>query len=208
MIHTLSHPGEILAETLDDMEITVTKAAKDLGVSRQILSGIPNGRRSITPEMAVRIGKYLGNGPDIWARMQTSYDLRQAETALRATLRGICEGCLKLAPSGTNRVNDDWYPIPRVASCLSFRASHIAQARVRPIVDEGVCGEFLVCRIGRKVKESRPDLTPGLKKARVIGFDGSADFQAIESSRHATDHSKTFNKINLHQFSGPTAQLA
>jgi addiction module HigA family antidote len=89
MIHTLSHPGEILAETLGDMEITVTKAAKDLGISRQILSGILNGRRSITPEMAVRIGKYLGNGPDIWARMQTSYDLRQAEIALRETLRQI-----------------------------------------------------------------------------------------------------------------------
>ena len=89
MIHTLSHPGEILAEALGDMEITVTKAAKDLGISRQILSGILNGRRSITPEMAVRIGKYLGNGPDIWARMQTSYDLRQAEIALRATLRQI-----------------------------------------------------------------------------------------------------------------------
>jgi addiction module HigA family antidote len=89
MIHTLSHPGEVLAETLDDMGITVTRAAKDLGISRQILSGILNGRRSITPEMAVRIGKYLGNGPDIWARMQTSYDLRQAEADLRSTLKRI-----------------------------------------------------------------------------------------------------------------------
>ena len=89
MLHTLSHPGEVLAETLEDLEITVTKAAKDLGISRQILSGILNGKRSITPEMAVRIGKYLGNGAEIWARMQTNYDLRQAETALRATLRQI-----------------------------------------------------------------------------------------------------------------------
>ena len=89
MIRTLSHPGKVLAETLEDLEITVTKAAKDLGISRQILSGILNGKRSITPEMAVRIGKYLGNGAEIWARMQTNYDLLQAETALRATLRQI-----------------------------------------------------------------------------------------------------------------------
>ena len=62
---------------------------RDAQVSRQILSGILNGRRSITPEMAVRIGKYLGNGPDIWARMQTNYDLRHAEADLRTTLRRI-----------------------------------------------------------------------------------------------------------------------
>ena len=89
MIHTVSHPGTILAETLEDLGISVSQAARDLGVSRQLLSGILNQRRPITPEMAVRVGQYLGNGPEIWARMQTSYDLRQAEQSLRDDLRKI-----------------------------------------------------------------------------------------------------------------------
>jgi addiction module HigA family antidote len=89
MVHTLSHPGAILAESLEDLGISVTEAAKDLGISRQMLSGILNQRRPITPETAVRIGHYIGNGAEIWARMQTNYDLRIAEKAPRATVKKI-----------------------------------------------------------------------------------------------------------------------
>ena len=69
MMHALSHPGTLLAEELEALDIRVSKAARDLGVSRQILSAIVNCGRPVTAEMAVRIGKYTGNGSGLWLRM-------------------------------------------------------------------------------------------------------------------------------------------
>jgi addiction module HigA family antidote len=89
MIHSPTHPGSVLTEELDALGISVSQAAVDLGVSRQILSGIINGRRPITPEMAVRIGHYIGNGAGLWARMQVNHDLWKAEQAMRSALKRI-----------------------------------------------------------------------------------------------------------------------
>lgn len=89
MIHSPAHPGSVLSEELDALRISVSQAASDLGVSRQILSGILNGHRPITPEMAVRIGHYIGNGPGLWARMQINHDLWKAEQAMKPALKKI-----------------------------------------------------------------------------------------------------------------------
>lgn len=89
MIHSPGHPGAVLSEELQALGISVTRAAKDLGVSRQILSAILNERRPITAEMATRIGHYIGNGPGIWARMQTNHDLWHAEQKMQPVLRKI-----------------------------------------------------------------------------------------------------------------------
>ncbi len=89
MIHSPGHPGGVLSEELEALGISITRAAGDLGVSRQILSAILNERRPITAEMATRIGHYIGNGSGIWARMQTSHDLWKAEKKMRSTLRKI-----------------------------------------------------------------------------------------------------------------------
>jgi addiction module HigA family antidote len=78
-----------LAEELEALGISITRASMDLGVSRQILSAIVNGRRPITPEMAVRIGHYVGNGAAIWARMQINHDLWHAERRMKAELRKL-----------------------------------------------------------------------------------------------------------------------
>ena len=89
MIHSPAHPGSVLSEELGALGISISQAARDLGVSRQILSGILNERRPITPEMAVRIGHYIGNGAGIWARMQVAHDLFKAEQAMKPKLRKI-----------------------------------------------------------------------------------------------------------------------
>jgi addiction module HigA family antidote len=89
MIHSPAHPGRVLHEEFVALGISISQAAKDLGVSRQILSGILNARRPITPEMAVRIGHYIGNGASIWARMQVAHDLFEAEQAMKSKLKRI-----------------------------------------------------------------------------------------------------------------------
>ena len=89
MLHSPSHPGGLLSEELQALGISISQAAKDLGVSRQILSAIINKRRPISAEMAVRIGHYIGNGPGLWLRMQTQFDLWEAQRKMKSTLRHI-----------------------------------------------------------------------------------------------------------------------
>jgi addiction module HigA family antidote len=79
-----THPGEILREdVLPRLGVSVSEAARRLRVTRQTLHRILAGRAAITPEMAVRLGKFCGNGPTLWLRMQQAYDLWHAERRLR-----------------------------------------------------------------------------------------------------------------------------
>ena len=71
------HPGELLKDNVDDLGLSVAEAAKGLGVTRQQLYNVINGKSAITPEMAVRIEKALGGTADLWLRMQVNYDLAQ-----------------------------------------------------------------------------------------------------------------------------------
>ena len=84
------HPGEILREdVLPSLGITVSEAAKRLGISRQQLHRILSCRHPITTDMALRIGKFTGNGPGIWLRMQQTYDLWHAQLRMKDELAGI-----------------------------------------------------------------------------------------------------------------------
>lgn len=74
-----THPGELLAEALGATATSKTAVAKLLGISRPTLYDIMNGKQPITPAVAVRIGKLLGNGPGIWLRMQVAHDAWHAE---------------------------------------------------------------------------------------------------------------------------------
>jgi addiction module HigA family antidote len=77
------HPGEILRELcLEPLEITVTDAAKALGVSRKTLSAILNGRAGISPEMAIRLAKAFDTTPESWLNQQMQYDLWQAQQSV------------------------------------------------------------------------------------------------------------------------------
>jgi addiction module HigA family antidote len=85
-----THPGEMLREdVLPALELSVSEAARRLGISRQQLHRVLACTHPITTEMALRIGKFAGNGPDIWLRMQLSYDLWHAEQRMKDELSNI-----------------------------------------------------------------------------------------------------------------------
>jgi len=85
-----THPGALLREeVLPAVRLTVKDAAAKLGVSRQTLHAILSEKSAITPEMAVRIGKFCGNGPDLWLSMQTAHDLWKAERDLAEAVKKI-----------------------------------------------------------------------------------------------------------------------
>lgn len=84
------HPGEVLREdVLPGLNMSPAAAANHLGISRQALERVLAGTASISPEMALRIGKFCGNGPEVWLRMQGSYDLWRAEQVLKDEIARI-----------------------------------------------------------------------------------------------------------------------
>ncbi len=84
------HPGEILREdVLPTIGLSVTEAARRLGISRQQLHRVLACTHPITTDMALRIGKFAGNGPDLWLRMQQAYDLWYAEHRMKDELSKI-----------------------------------------------------------------------------------------------------------------------
>lgn len=85
-----SHPGKLLREVvLPAMRVSVAAAAREMAVSRQQLHKILAEERAITAGMAVRLGRYCGNGPDLWLNMQSAYDLWHAQQELASVLDGI-----------------------------------------------------------------------------------------------------------------------
>ncbi len=85
-----SHPGEILREdVLPALRMNVGDAAKALGVSRQMLHRVLAGESAVTPEMALRLGKFCGNCPEVWLNMQMSRDLWDARQAIADKIDAI-----------------------------------------------------------------------------------------------------------------------
>jgi antitoxin HigA-1 len=80
IMHNPPHPGEIIREfCIEPLSLTVTEAARALGVTRKTLSTLLNGRAGISPEMALRLSRVFGRTPEGWLRLQTQFDLWQAE---------------------------------------------------------------------------------------------------------------------------------
>jgi addiction module HigA family antidote len=74
------HPGlSVRYDCLEPLGLSVTQGAKILGVTRQTLNNLANGRAAISPEMAIRLDKAFGGGAETWLRLQATYDLAQAE---------------------------------------------------------------------------------------------------------------------------------
>jgi addiction module HigA family antidote len=85
-----THPGAILREfVLPELRLSVSEAARQLQITRQTLHRILAEQQSVTPEMALRLGQFCGNGPNLWLRMQQQHDLWEAEARLRDDLRRI-----------------------------------------------------------------------------------------------------------------------
>lgn len=74
-----THPGYVVGMELEELGLSVTEAARRLRVSRQTLSQLVNEKRGVSPEMALRLGRFFGNGPDLWLNMQTRFDRWHAE---------------------------------------------------------------------------------------------------------------------------------
>ena len=74
------HPGRIVRqECIEPLGLTVTEAARALGVTRQALNNLVNLKAGISPEMAIRLSKAFGSSPEVWLGMQMTYDLAQLE---------------------------------------------------------------------------------------------------------------------------------
>lgn len=81
------HPGSVLRDYLG--EVTITDASRHLGVTRAALSRILNGSAGISIEMALRLSEALGTSPDLWAGMQSKYDLWHASKSRRKKIRPL-----------------------------------------------------------------------------------------------------------------------
>jgi antitoxin HigA-1 len=73
------HPGSVVRhDCLEPLDLSVTAGAKVLGVSRQALNNVVNGKSGISPEMAIRLSKAFGSTAETWLRMQLAFDLAAA----------------------------------------------------------------------------------------------------------------------------------
>lgn len=89
-MHQPAHPGEILKQdVLPELGITITEAAAQLGVTRVALSRVVNAQAAVSADMALRLGDWLGNGAEIWLRMQAAHDLWQAAQRPRPKIRRV-----------------------------------------------------------------------------------------------------------------------
>jgi addiction module HigA family antidote len=85
-----THPGEMLREDfLPDYGLTVSSLAEALGVSRQSVNELLRGRRAVSPEMALRLGRLFGNSPEFWLNAQQAVDLWDAAQAIKQDVARI-----------------------------------------------------------------------------------------------------------------------
>jgi addiction module HigA family antidote len=85
-----THPGEMLREDfLPDYGLTVSRLAESLGVSRQSINELLRGRRSVSPEMSLRLARLFGNSPEFWLNAQRAVDLWDAAQAIEKEVTRI-----------------------------------------------------------------------------------------------------------------------
>ena len=85
-----THPGEMLrADFLPDYALTATGLAEALGVSRQSVNELLRGRRAVSPEMALRLGRLFGNSPEFWLNVQRAVDLWDAAKHVKGEVARI-----------------------------------------------------------------------------------------------------------------------
>jgi antitoxin HigA-1 len=78
------HPGVYLKELLDELKLSQYRIAQDLGIPAMRINHVVNGRRPITAELALRLGRYFGQSPRYWINLQGRYDMDVAEDSMSA----------------------------------------------------------------------------------------------------------------------------
>ena len=86
MARTPIHPGEILADELGELGLSAAELARTIDVPANRISQILRGKRNITADTALRLGRYFGTSPDLWMNLQKAYDLDTARAELGADL--------------------------------------------------------------------------------------------------------------------------
>lgn len=85
------HPGEFLAETLSELDVSQAEFARAIGVSPMRVSHVVNHTRPVTAELALLFGRALGQSPQYWLNLQTAFDLKKAEVAMSKQLSAVTE---------------------------------------------------------------------------------------------------------------------
>ncbi len=83
------HPGEFLAEILQELGVSQAQFARAIGVSPMRVSHVVNGTRPVTAELALLFGRALGQSPQYWLNLQSAYDLKKTEAAISKQLRTV-----------------------------------------------------------------------------------------------------------------------
>jgi addiction module HigA family antidote len=90
------HPGEFVRETLEELGLNQAAFAEALGVSAMRVSLLLRGDRPVTAELALRLGRALGQSPQYWLNLQMTYDLKVAQANLKDSLASVRELALPL----------------------------------------------------------------------------------------------------------------
>jgi addiction module HigA family antidote len=83
------HPGEILAEELEAIDMTAASLAEKIGVPKNRLYQIIRGQRALTADTALRLGRFFGTGPNLWLTLQKNHELDLARAEIGAQIRRI-----------------------------------------------------------------------------------------------------------------------
>lgn len=83
------HPGEFLVDELKEIGISPTELSRQIDVPPNRISQIVRGKRDVTADTALRLGRFFGTGPELWMNLQNSYDLDKAKAELGPTIRKI-----------------------------------------------------------------------------------------------------------------------
>ena len=88
-LHSAIHPGEHLAEQLEELGMSAAELGRKLEVPTNRVTAILHGRRSITGDTALRLGHFFGNSPQFWLNLQALFDLRTAENKMGSAIRSL-----------------------------------------------------------------------------------------------------------------------
>ncbi len=86
MFNRAVHPGDVLKDEIEELNLSVSELARQIGVPANRLSQIIRGRRAVTGDTALRLGHWFGMNPQFWMNLQTSHDLAQAHAAVGASV--------------------------------------------------------------------------------------------------------------------------
>jgi antitoxin HigA-1 len=78
MMHNPAHPGDIIQEHMEGLDLTVSALAAHLKITRANLSRMIHGKTGVSAEMALRLSEAFGTSPEVWIRLQANYDLAKA----------------------------------------------------------------------------------------------------------------------------------